>query len=106
MKDITDHVDEKVIDTLLVGLYVLAVLFMLLAICGIYGSIKVRRKNSKLGSCLLSIYFVGVAIFLLSFIAGTILLFAAPSSLFGGDCTHGSKTHFVKEMFDLNNLAS
>ena len=67
-------------------MYVLSILFLVLSFCGIYGSIKARSKKSKIGSCLLSIYFIGVVIFLVVFVIASVLFFIAPSSLFGGTC--------------------
>ena len=70
-------------------------MFMVLAFCGIYGSIKSRKKNSKMGNCLLSVYFIGVVVFLLVFIGASIMFFAAPASIFGDTCQKGSKTELV-----------
>lgn len=62
--------------------YVVSIIFFLLALCGLYGSIKAKRKN-KLAPCLLSIYFVGVIIFFIVFLVLTIIFFSAPSAVFG-----------------------
>ena len=77
--------------------YVISIVFMILSMCGLYGSIKAKRKN-KLAPCLLSTYFVGVVIFFLVFLALTIVFFAAPSAVFGDDCTKGSKTNLIQSL--------
>ena len=77
---------------MLVGLYIISIVFLVLAFCGVYGSIKARRRNSKVGNCLLSVYFIGVFVFLLVFVGTSIALFLAPGSIFGVNCEKGSKT--------------
>ncbi len=61
-------------------------MFLLLGMCGLYGACKTRKKNNKMGNCLLGAYFIGVIIFLFLFIAGTIFFFVAPGSILGDNC--------------------
>ena len=75
----------------LIILYVSSFVFMVLGICGLYGVLKNRKKKNS-GTCLLGIYFIGVVIFLLAFIGGTIFFFVGPEAIFGTDCKQGSKT--------------
>lgn len=84
-------------------MYIISIFFLFLSLCGIYGAIKTKRKaSSKAGNCLLSIYSIGVMIFLLIFFICTITFFAAPPSIFGDDCTSGAKTQLVAQLYELN----
>lgn len=85
----------------LVGLYLGATLFMILGICGIYGAIKSRKKEKGSGNCLLFFYFLGIFVFFVAFLGGTIFFFVGPESIFGTDCTHGSKTTLVDDLYNL-----
>lgn len=62
--------------------YIVSIVFLVLALCGIYGSIKAKKKN-KLAPCLLSAYSVSVVIFFVIFVIMTIVIFAAPPAVFG-----------------------
>jgi hypothetical protein len=63
-------------------MYIISIVFLILALCGLFGSIKAKRKN-KLAPCLLSAYLVSVVFFFAIFLAITIILFAAPPAVFG-----------------------
>lgn len=78
---------------------------MILGICGVYGALKAKKKEKNSGNCLLFFYLIGVVIFFVLFIAGTIFFFVGPQTIFGTDCTHGSKTTLVDELYALNNIA-
>jgi uncharacterized protein with PQ loop repeat len=93
-KDIIDKADEPVIKTLIVVCYILSILFLLLALCGLFGSIKAKRKN-KLAPCLLTMYLISVVFFFFVFISVTIVLFAAPPAIFGSTCEKGSSTKLI-----------
>ena len=84
-KDIIDNANEPVVKNLFIFFYVMSILFLLLAFCGLYGSIKARRKN-KLAPCLLSAYLISVIVFFIVFLAMTITMFVAPPAVFGETC--------------------
>lgn len=90
-----------VTDTL-IGLYLAAALFMVLGICGIYGAMKSGKQSKGSGNCLLFFYFIGVIMFFGIFLGGTIFFFVGPHAIFGTDCTNGSKTDIVKELYNLD----
>lgn len=54
------------------------------------------------GKCLLGIYFIGVIVFFLIFVAGTIFFFIAPETIIGKTCDHSYKTDLVDELYALN----
>lgn len=85
-KDIIDNANEPVVKKLFVFFYVMSILFLLLAFCGLYGSIKAQGKKGKLAPCLLSAYLISVVIFFTVFVAMTITMFAAPPAIFGETC--------------------
>lgn len=85
-KEIIDNANEPLVKKLFVFFYVISILFLLLAFCGLYGSIKARGKKNKLSSCMLSIYLISVIVFFLAFLAMTITMFAAPPAIFGASC--------------------
>ena len=89
----------------LIILYVSSFVFMVLGICGLYGVFKNRKKKNS-GTCLLGIFFIGVVIFLLAFIGGTIFFFVGPEAIFGVDCKQGSKTDLVKDLYEINIKAT
>ena len=80
---------------MLIILYVASFVFMVFGICGLYGVIKNRRKKNS-GSCFLSIYSVGVFIFFLIFVGGTIFFMVGPEAIFGTNCQQGSKSDLIK----------
>lgn len=44
-------------------------------------------------------------VFFVVFLAGTIFFFVGPETIFGNDCTSGSKTTLVNELYDTSNEA-
>lgn len=101
-KDIIDNSDEGFINASLIIVYVLSIVFLVLGLCGLYGGCKTRKKNNKLGNCLLGVYFVGVFIFLILFAGSTIFFFVGPSSIIGDNCQEGSKTMLIQELYNAN----
>lgn len=81
-RDIIDNANEPVLKTLLAIFYVVSIVFLVLALCGVYGSIKAKKKN-KLAPCLLSAYSISVVVFFVVFLIMTIAIFAAPPAVFG-----------------------
>lgn len=94
-----------VVNIALVGLYLGAVVFLILGICGVYGAMKARKKERQSGNCLLFFFLIGVLVFFVLFTAGTIFFFIGPQTIFGTDCTRGSKTTLVDELYNLTNVA-
>lgn len=92
------------IKTLFVACYILSILFLLLGLCGLFGSIKAKRK-SKLAPCLLSAYLVSVIFFFFVFLTMTIVMFAAPPAVFGESCDKGSSTKVIESLYNLNEDA-
>ncbi len=76
-------------------------LFLLMGISGLYGSI--RRKK---GNCLFGIYMIGVLIFFFLFLGACIFFFVGPEAIFGADCKHGSKTSLIADLYGFSNEAS
>lgn len=104
-KDIIVNSSPEKVDAALISLYIASFMFLLLGICGIYGVVKNRRKGHGAGNCFLGVYFIGILIFLLAFGGATIFFFVGPEAIFGSDCTHGSKTSLIEELYELNNVA-
>ena len=104
-KDIIVNSSPEKVDAALISLYIASFMFLLLGICGIYGVVKNRRKGHGAGNCFLGVYFIGILIFLLAFAGATIFFFVGPEAIFGSDCTHGSKTSLIEELYELNNVA-
>ena len=101
-KEIINNTSGKGISDALVALYLGSAVFMVLGICGLYGAIQARKKVKSSGNCLLGLYFIGLMLFLLIFLAGAIFFFVGPEAIFGTDCQHGSKTELVAELYKLN----
>lgn len=80
-----------------------SILFLLLAIAGLYGSLKGRKNIKKDNSCLLGLYSVGVIVFFLLFLGGGIFFFLGPEAIFGTDCTNGSKTTLISDLYNFSN---
>ena len=80
--------------------------FLVLGICGVYGAIKSKKKQSGSGNCLLFIYFLGIFAFFVVFLAGTIFFFVGPHTIFGTSCQHGAKTTLIDNLYDLNSNAT
>ena len=76
-------------------LYLASAVFMVLGICGLYGAIQARKKSKRSGNCLLFFYFIGIMVFFFLFIAGAVLFFIGPETIFGSSCQHGAKTDMV-----------
>jgi uncharacterized membrane protein len=105
-KDVVDNVNETFINSLLVGLFVCSIVLLLLSLSGLYGACKTRKKHNKVGNCLLGGYFVGVMIFFVVFLVGTVFAFIGPSSIFGDSCEKGSKTSLIGDIYDVNKNAT
>jgi hypothetical protein len=57
------------------------------------------KKSSNGGGCLLGLFSIGVMVFFLIFLAATIFFFVGPEAIFGTDCTQGSKTTLINDLY-------
>lgn len=55
---------------------------------------------------MLFFYLIGVFVFFVAFIAGTIFFFVGPQTIFGNDCTSGAKTTLVNELYNISTEAT
>lgn len=61
--------------------YIGSIVFLLLGIAGLYGSLK-GGKNKKGNKCLLGLYTIGVIVFFFAFLAGALVFFLGPRTMF------------------------
>lgn len=62
------------------------------------------KKENK-GGCLIGLFSIGVMIFFIIFLAGTIFFFVGPETIFGTDCKTGSKTTLINELYAASDEA-
>lgn len=60
---------------------------------------KGMSKKGNGGGCLLGLFSIGVMVFFLFFLGATIFFFVGPQAIFGTDCTQGSKTTLVNDLY-------
>lgn len=53
----------------------------------------------------MTLFGIGIIVFLLVFLAATIFFFVGPETIFGTDCTQGSKTTIVSNLYSLSQDA-
>lgn len=94
-KEIIDNTAGKIISDYLVGLYLASTVFMVLGICGLYSTFKNNKKTKGCGKCWLTLYGIGVFVFFLIFISGTVFFFVGPETIFRDDCTSGSQVQLI-----------
>lgn len=87
-KKIIDQASEGTINSALVFAYVGSIVFLLLGISGLYGSLKGGSKK-KGNKCLLGLYSIGVIVFFFVFLAGTLVFFLGPKAIFFESCNSG-----------------
>jgi hypothetical protein len=51
------------------------------------------------GGCLLGLFYIGILVFFVVFLSGTIFFFIGPENIFGNDCTQGSKTSLIQDLY-------
>lgn len=56
-------------------------------------------KKGNGGGCLLGLFSIGVMVFFLFFLGATIFFFVGPQAIFGTDCTQGSKTTLINDLY-------
>jgi hypothetical protein len=86
-------------------LYLSSILFLLLGVAGLSGSMKGMSKKENKGGCLIGLFSIGVMIFFVVFLAGTIFFFVGPETIFGTDCKTGSKTTLINELYAASDEA-
>jgi len=68
--------------------YIGSIIFLLLGISGLYGSLK-GGKGKKGNKCLLGLYSIGVIVFFFVFFAATLVFFLGPKAAFYDSCDGG-----------------
>lgn len=101
-KRIIDQASAGSFNSILVFAYIGSIVFLLLGICGVYGSLK-TGKDKKGNKCLLGMYTIGVIIFFFVFFAGIFVFFFAPRTLFSTDCKSGDLNSLNIELFNKSN---
>lgn len=97
-KKIIDQASEGTVNQGLVFAYLASIVFLLLGISGLYGSLK-GGKDKKGNKCLLGIYSIGVIVFLFVFLIGAILFFAGPKAIFYSDCNGGGADSLNNKLY-------
>lgn len=77
----------------------------MLGVAGLSGSMKGMSKKENKGGCLIGLFSIGVMIFFIVFLAGTIFFFVGPETIFGTDCKTGSKTTLINELYAASDEA-
>jgi len=99
-KTIISSASQGAVSASLIGLYISSIVFLLLGVAGLTGSLKSSsKKDGNNGTCLMGIFSIGVFVFFIIFLAATIFFFVGPETIFGTDCTNGSKTDLVKDLY-------
>lgn len=98
-KQIISAASQGAVTAALIGLYISSIIFLLLGVAGLAGSLKSSSKRESKGTCLLALYSVGVFVFFVIFLGATIFFFVGPEAIFGTDCTNGSKTDLVQNLY-------
>ena len=104
-KSIISSASQSAVSASLIGLYVSSIVFLLLGVAGLAGSIKSSSKRESKGKCLLGLFSIGIFIFFLVFLGATIFFFVGPEAIFGTDCTTGSKTDLVQSLYRTSDEA-
>ena len=104
-REITSSANRGAVTCALIALYVSSIVFLLLGVAGVAGSIKTSKNNSGQGSCLLALYSIGIFIFFIFFLAATIFFFVAPDSIFGSNCRTGARTTLIDDLFNSSQIA-
>lgn len=98
-KEIISAASQGAVTGSLIALYLSAILFLLLGVAGLSGSMKGMSRKENKGTCLLGLFSIGVMVFFFFFLAATIFFFVGPETIFGTDCTSGSKTTLVDDLY-------
>jgi len=104
-KDIISAANQGAVTGSLIALYISSIIFLLLGVAGLTGSMKGMSKKENKGTFLLFLFSIGVTVFFVVFLAGTIFFFVGPEAIFGTDCTSGSKTTLINELYSTSQDA-
>lgn len=105
-KSIISSASQSAVSASLIGLYISSIVFLLLGAAGLTGSLKSSsKKDGNNGTCLMGLFSIGVFVFFIIFLAATIFFFVGPETIFGTDCTNGSKTDLVKSLYQTSDEA-
>lgn len=104
-KEIISAASQGAVTGSLIALYLSSILFLLLGVAGLSGSMKGMSRKENKGTCLLGLFSIGVMVFFVFFLAATIFFFVGPEAIFGTDCTSGSKTTLINELYQTSNEA-
>ena len=78
----------------------------MLGIAGLYGAIKGMGNNSGKSKCLIGFFSIGVFVFFILFVGGTIFFFVGPQTIFGADCTKGTQSTLVEDLYAVTKLSN
>ena len=104
-KSIISTASQGAVTASLIGLYISSIVFLLLGVAGLAGSLKSSKKKENKGTCLLALYSFGIFVFFVIFLGGTIFFFVGPQAIFGTDCTQGSKTDLINNLYATSDEA-
>lgn len=104
-KEIVSAASQGAVSGSLIALYISSIVFLLLGVAGLSGSMKGMSKKENRGTCLLGLFSIGVMVFFVVFLAGTIFFFVGPETIFGTDCTTGSKTTLIADLYKTSQEA-
>jgi hypothetical protein len=104
-KSIISSASQAAVSASLIGLYISSIVFLLLGVAGLAGSIKSNKKKESNGTCLLAMYSIGIFVFFVIFLGATIFFFVGPEAIFGTDCTSGSKTNLINDLYATSDEA-
>jgi hypothetical protein len=104
-KTIISTASQGAVTASLIGLYISSIVFLLLGVAGLAGSLKSSKRKENKGTCLLALYSFGIFVFFVIFLGGTIFFFVGPEAIFGTDCTQGSKTDLINNLYATSDEA-
>lgn len=78
-KTIISSASQSAVSASLIGLYISSIVFLLLGVAGLTGSLKSSsKKDGSNGTCLMGLFSIGVFVFFIIFLAATIFFFVGP----------------------------
>ena len=99
-KDLFVSVSKGIVSGSLIGLYVSSIIFLLLGVAGLSGSIKSSKSKESRGTCLLALFSIGIFVFFVLFLVATVFFFVGPQIIFGDDCRTGAKTSLIDSLYN------